>query len=59
MDSFLLAETEFAYDGEVLLVRDEGGDTLIPPFQGRWTVLEPVSGLEAARHAAEAWETAR
>lgn len=40
----------------VLIVRDPAGDTLIPPFEGRFTVLEEVSSREDALDAARQWE---
>lgn len=40
-----------------LLLESEEGDTLIPPYQGRFSILEEASSYDDAYDAAKAWRS--
>ena len=45
------------YGGTSLVRADLDGDTLLPPWPGRWTCLGEVSGLAGAEAQAAEWAT--
>jgi len=70
MDALLLerlteVDARYAYYGDTsggsLVVESDDGDTILPPYGGRWTILEEVADREDAVDAATEWaaQTAR
>lgn len=51
--------TQEGVESGTLVVRDEAGDTLLPPYAGRFTVLEEAASRDEAIEAARAWEAQR